>query len=68
MPEGNSSVPELCANSLATGLILGMCCIWKGVPSCLANSSSPILARMIFCSVVMVSSNRRGAPGHHLSD
>src|SRR5262249_23898384 len=33
------------------------------LPSCLASSSRPILARMIFCSVVMVSSNppRRGA-------
>src|SRR6266511_2936287 len=33
------------------------------LPSCLASSSRPTLARMIFCSVVMVSSNapRRGA-------
>src|SRR5262249_8570668 len=36
---------------------------WLTLPSCLASSSRPILARMIFCSVVMVSSNapRRGA-------
>ena len=33
---------------------------WLTLPSCLASSSSPTLARMIFCSVVMVSSNRRG--------
>ena len=30
------------------------------LPSCLASSSSPTLARIIYCSVVMVSSNRRG--------
>jgi hypothetical protein len=30
---------------------------WLTLPSCLASSSSPTLARMIFCSVVMVSSN-----------
>jgi len=33
---------------------------WLTLPSCLASSSSPTFARMIFCSVVMVSSNRRG--------
>src|SRR5262249_10796368 len=35
---------------------------WLTLPSCLASSSRPTLARMIFCSVVMVSSNapRRG--------
>src|SRR5262249_9774419 len=30
---------------------------WMMLPSCLASSSRPTLARMIFCSVVMVSSN-----------
>src|SRR5215831_7625010 len=30
---------------------------WLTLPSCLASSSRPTLARMIFCSVVMVSSN-----------
>src|SRR5439155_12092695 len=36
---------------------------WLTLPSCLASSNSPTLARIIFCSVVMVSSNapRRGA-------
>src|SRR3954468_24097507 len=36
---------------------------WLTLPSCFASSSRPTLARMIFCSVVMMSSNapRRGA-------
>ena len=36
---------------------------WLTLPSCLASSNNPTLARMIFWSVVMVSSNapRRGA-------
>jgi hypothetical protein len=35
---------------------------WRTLPSCLANSSSPTLARMIFCSLVIVGvlSKRRG--------
>src|SRR5271156_6199231 len=35
---------------------------WLTLPSCLANSSSPTLARMIFCSLVIVGvlSKRRG--------
>src|SRR5215471_15669274 len=37
---------------------------WLTLPSCLASSNSPTLARMIFCSVVMVvvfNPPRRGA-------
>jgi hypothetical protein len=32
------------------------------------QQSKPTLARMIFCSTVMVSSNRGAVPGHQFSD